>query len=290
MRHKIGTFVRGGGEFAFLLAQGKVALPQRELQPTEHLKSVTPCWGESGARPLTGGSGCHVPTWEVGFSSGLGPKESKMQSNAMTKCAVGAMLFGGTLGLTQAASAGVTWLSSTQFGPATLNPINYANVFSLTDSYNYATDSSGGASALNSFSFAYEGVSLGISETTSAGFSMSVSSVPVGGGYGFDLSAVRYLQVSGSVDFSVNLNLPSFTQLAFTVSRWNSATSQQEELYSLLGNGAESGTLTTGVYQISMRGNSEAPVIGTFATFTVPAPGAVALLGAAGMIARRRKA
>jgi hypothetical protein len=163
-------------------------------------------------------------------------------------------------------------------------------VFSLTDSYNYATDSSGGASALNSFSFAYEGVSLGISETTSAGFSMSVSSVPVGGGYGFDLSAVRYLQVSGSVDFSVNLNMPSFTQLAFTVSRWNSATSQQEELYSLLGNGAESGTLTTGVYQISMSGISEAPVIGTFATFTVPAPGAVALLGAAGMIARRRKA
>ena len=32
-----------------------------------------------------------------------------MRSNAMKTCAVGAMLFGGTLGASQAASAGLTW-------------------------------------------------------------------------------------------------------------------------------------------------------------------------------------
>jgi hypothetical protein len=53
-----------------------------------------------------------MPTWEVGFSSGLGPKESKMPSNAMTKCAVGAMLFGGTLGVAQAGVTGVAGNSS----------------------------------------------------------------------------------------------------------------------------------------------------------------------------------
>ena len=44
-----------------------------------------------------------------------------MRSNMMKKCAVGAMLFGGTLGLSQAASAGVsvTWTASNAFNTGT---------------------------------------------------------------------------------------------------------------------------------------------------------------------------
>ncbi|MFM7809797.1 MAG: hypothetical protein ACKPEA_17995, partial [Planctomycetota bacterium] len=53
-----------------------------------------------------------MPTWEVGFSSGLGPKEVKMRKEAMKNCVVGAMLFGGTLGAAQQASADLVWKDS----------------------------------------------------------------------------------------------------------------------------------------------------------------------------------
>ena len=47
--------------------------------------------------------------WAKQFGA-MGPKESKMRSNAMKTCAMGAMLFGGTLGTASAANAGlVVW-------------------------------------------------------------------------------------------------------------------------------------------------------------------------------------
>jgi len=59
-----------------------------------------------------------------------------MRKNSMTKCAVGAMLFGGTLGMSQAASAGLVFnLNGPSTSTATSGTANSAYTFLSSETY-----------------------------------------------------------------------------------------------------------------------------------------------------------
>ena len=220
-----------------------------------------------------------------------------MRSNAMTKCAAGAMLFGGTLGLSQAASAGVnvTWTASNPFnGFATNNFVQNYNdeVYEFRSA---STDPS--VAAFGSTTYTLGG--------TSATFTNTASSVAISGsggpatlvyaqrnftiaglGNGETLTATVVLASLPLVDGS-----SSFVIQKAGVQGWDDVAG---------GRGSAAGTysiqLGNGSYYINMGIGSAFGVDGaipsmngTLASFVVPAPGAIALLGAAGLVGTRRR-
>ena len=223
-----------------------------------------------------------------------------MRSNMMKKCAVGAMLFGGTLGLSQAASAGVsvTWTASNAFN----NGFSYNQLLqSSYDVYEYrlaSTDPS--VAAFGSTTYTLGGTSATFTNTAS-GFAMSGSGGPASAVFAQRNFTISGLGIGETLTATVVLgNLPmvnGFSSFLIQKAGYVPVDAWQE-IAGGRGNGAGTYSiqLGNGSYYISMGlGNDdEAGAIpslsGTFASFTVPAPGAAALVGVAGLMTRRRKA
>ena len=219
-----------------------------------------------------------------------------MRSNAMKKCAVGAMLFGGTLGGVSTAQAGFTWLNS---DPSRPQP----NVSGASEIWGAVYNVTAGA---------YDGQILArwadtkLAGSLTAGFG-SVSWTASGDHGNFSITATnspgvvdglftrsqgyRYFQVTGSqaVNFSVSNSGPTsgayFGVYSMTAQIWDSSTQ---------GNFTQ--TLTAGVYfmtyfvGIDIDPSTYEGVAGSATVnFVVPAPGAMALLGAAGLVGGRRR-
>jgi hypothetical protein len=220
-----------------------------------------------------------------------------MRSNMMKKCAVGAMLFGGTLGGVSTAQAGFTWLNS---DPSRPQP----NVAGASEIW---------GAVYNTTTGAYDGEILArwadtkLAGSLTAGFG-SVSWTASGDHGNFSITATnspgvvdglftrsqgyRYFQVTGSqaVDFSVSTSGATsgayFGVYSMTAQIWDSSTQ---------GNFTQ--TLTAGVYfmtyfvGIDIDPSTYEGVAGSAtANFVVPAPGAAVLVGVAGLMTRRRKA
>ena len=223
-----------------------------------------------------------------------------MRSNAMKTCAVGAMVVGGALSMTQTASAGLTWLESATAG--------------VSSSYIAAVPSDGsdniplwanaaGLPVLGSESNAGNSVSYGnlgsayiTSVSNGSGFSAGYAYTGSTDG-GFMTSGCRLFEVSGSESISITLTRPTngYSQIEFA--RWDTTSNSWDYFLTYtLDSGSTpytySTVLSAGRYSLTFTAQTNVgptnAYTGEFISF-VPAPGALALLGAAGLAGSRRR-
>ena len=228
-----------------------------------------------------------------------------MRKNSMTKCAVGAMLFGGTLGVSQAASAGLTWtdtgigdFSSVDSDRTLVVGNNLTTSGVATDAYQSAAFSATTFSATGADASLYPGASVSFSGLTPSGEnanSWSTSAIVPGATPGYDLNATFstfYLFFTVTGNQQVTITTAAGLEAG---SLWNVI---------LAGNGApeysfvagpsgsansQTFTLTAGDYYVSAFMTAGSGFSGDMMNFTVPAPGAAALVGLAGLVATRRR-
>ncbi len=286
--------------------------------------------------------------WERAKQFGaMGPKDSKMRSNAMKTCAAGAMLFGGTLGAAQQAAAGVVWKDA--FSYTGLNSQQTATYLVTQDSsmnlslsganrtsagvppmasqfvIKYGSDVQGayGVSVtLNSYaSGSGPTYTITKSAATSTGFSatMDFQPNPLPSKTSYARMAVEQafdVTAGTTVDFRLSLSAPNMVMTGNNSRRvelWKVVSAENEDyptaeytvnLFDPTSAGAiptpdpassvTNFTLGEGRYKLVtsyyMTGNSSSS--GTLVDFAiVPAPGAAALIGLAGLVTgRRRKA
>ena len=228
-----------------------------------------------------------------------------MRKNSMTKCAVGAMLFGGTLGLAQAASAAVVTFLNTAPGTGP-----YAR-----RSYSHLSGSGTNEIVFDSFAAG------SLSKTTTTNSSVLDWTAPVPAGVFSDSITMKASRLPGTSSASTSNNFSGtffrvFTvtggsadwqgslanngltgELSFAIWIIDPTTGAGEEtafdlIVNMTGTQVEnfSGTLAAGTYGMyTTFGIKQNTSLSTFATFSIPAPGAVALLGAAGLIGARRR-
>jgi len=202
-----------------------------------------------------------------------------MRSKTVMTCAASAMLFGGTLGVAQEAQAGLTWTSVS------------ASASNYTSNQNaYQTNSNAGTSIFTTGSNF-----IGFSAATSTGWSITASnaggnSLAAWGVYNeFTVSSATTVVISGNGFGNTNGN---FFQLnSASTMLWSNQTAPNSgvEVTGAYSSGpitlqAGTYTLTGAVYTTGSFGSSTLLEIAV-----VPAPGAIALLGAAGFVARRRR-
>jgi len=252
-----------------------------------------------------------------------------MRTNAMTKCAAGAMLFGGSLGLTQAASAGVvTFLD----GPVGTSPSAYAAVSNIQ--VNNVSPGPVGGSAIetgaattvtasgskNSGGTTWTLSVTGTLSTTATGIELlgTRSGNVTDAGAGFsgtrwnNTTYVAFQRVFSVTGGSVNWSgsVAANTQLngednLFAIFLLDPTTGElmRDENWEPVGVGSMNylgaaagsftGTLGVGHYAIVAsayvnQGDTDRS-LATFNWTAVPAPGAIALLGAAGLVGARRR-
>jgi hypothetical protein len=210
-----------------------------------------------------------------------------MRLNAMTKCAVGAMMFTGVFGATQEASASLTWLNA--YSPWQVT--NYASAFIPNTFPPVVYHDTVGAMALGSETASYLGFgSVSYSATTQSGFSVSMTHNGMFSGR-FYTQAVRFFEVSGTVDLSLSVAPQGSGSAQYSLARYgpNQVIASGTTLTSPL---AWNGTLSTGIYSLSVQFETVqggSAFSGEIASVIVPAPGALALLGAAGLVGKRRR-
>ena len=204
-----------------------------------------------------------------------------MRNNTMTKCAVGAMLFGGTLGAVSVANAGLTVT-----GADIYLDVNSAAQFQTS---NLPTAMAGG--------MAYDmstGGSVTLSPFTSAGFTLTANSA--GGAatwsvfpsyFTFTADTLTTVTLSGNTAAEgAVIFLYDDTSLSTLFLRYSGDSGVQWTSGDIVLAAGHSFTLT--VNPGYANGSTE---VGTVLNFAVPAPGALALLGVAGVVgARRRRA
>jgi MYXO-CTERM domain-containing protein len=223
-----------------------------------------------------------------------------MQMNKIVKGAVGAMLFGGTLGAAGQAAAGLTWNASGGSGQGALVTGGYANSYDggLIDfvGFDAYSGSVTGVSGATSISF---------SAVTSSGYSVSVSGSTANGTVNvrrlFTVTDTQQITISWTGRTSAAIiglaGGPDAvngwgTVAALAAQGWGTSTQQTVPGGSLLNTSAGSYsytvTLSAGDYYIGSSVSLGDP--GASMSFTVvPAPGALALLGAAGLVGSRRR-
>ena len=226
-----------------------------------------------------------------------------MRKNSMTKCAVGAMLFGGTLGMSQAASAGLVFnLNGPSTSSATGGTFNSAYTYiSGGPSYEYeqAFNSSFAATTFTLLT----GLSASWTQTSdSTGFNVNVSALATQGEdsivqttRSFTVTGSQQITMTWSGSRSVFLGKYNGGTVIDTANWSQPITEPGWSLDNPYGsyNVSNSGTLTTmlgaGTYWLNSVLKNEQGASLSFAV--VPAPGALALLGVAGIVgARRRRA
>jgi hypothetical protein len=210
-----------------------------------------------------------------------------MRSNAVKSCGVGAMVVGGALSMTQTASAGLTWLSDIQ--PQNWRAVNYASVFIPSTFPPVAFHDVEYAPAWNATSGSYQNfATVSYSETTAAGFSTSLTHNGLFAGRIY-AQVVRLFAVTDPTAVSFALTEAGSGYVQYTL--WNITTGQSVVSGSKPSSFSWSGTLAAGTYSLAMELQTDeggAAYSGQVFSF-VPAPGAIALLGVAGLAGGRRR-
>ena len=202
-----------------------------------------------------------------------------MRNNTMTKCAVGAMLFGGTLGTASVANAGLTVT-----GADIYLDVNAAAQFQTS---NLTTAMAGG--------MAYDittGGYLQLSAFTSTGFNLKANSA---GGAATWSVFPSYFTFTADTLTTVTLSGNTAAESA-VIFLWDNTSNSTLFLRGEGSSGVEwtSGDIvlaaghsfTLTVNPVYANGSTE---VGTVLNFAVPAPGAAALIGLAGLVATRRR-
>jgi MYXO-CTERM domain-containing protein len=236
-----------------------------------------------------------------------------MRNNTIVKGAVGAMLFGGTLGAASPASAGLTWNASGGGGGPGLIPVNSSNYAVSYDSG--PNDTYLRSSTATGWNFeAYQGTvngatgptAISFSAVTSSGYSVSVSG-STASGY---VNVVRVFTVTDAQQITISwtgrtgaatiglANGPSAvngwgTVAALSAQGWGASTQPTVPGGSQINTsiaGSYSYTVTLGAGNYYVANTVSLGDAGASMSFTVvPAPGALALLGVAGVVGSRRR-
>jgi hypothetical protein len=229
----------------------------------------------------------------------MAPKESKMRNNAMKTCTAGAMLIGGVLGASSAASAGLAWQAD-WFGMGNERTLEVANVEISTGwtATAYEMDAFGAATWSDAANA--PGTSVSFSGLTLSGEnanSWSTSAIVSGASAGYDpLASFNALPFCFSVTGTQQVTLTTAAGLAggssWTI--WDPSGALFRSFESTVGTptaaNTQTFTLSEGQYYMNVHMEAGAGFSGNMFSFTVPAPGAAALVGIAGLMARRRKA
>ena len=197
-------------------------------------------------------------------------------SHKSTTCALAAtMLFGGTLG---AAHAGVTGVT----GNSSAANLSLAYVYSP---YTNARADGSPMSGPVSFSDPTFGA-ISCSQFTSSGFALTIGSTAAANNQSFFVQ--QNFIVTGTVQFTLTGFLP--------VSSGRASIAQGATFFadsgSDAGNFSLTGILEAGEYRFAYTSAATGATNGTLFNLTfseVPAPGAIALLGAAGLVTGRRR-
>ena len=266
-----------------------------------------------------------------------------MRSKAMTKmtgCATGALLFGGTLGATQHASAGIVWKDGCSYltqvynyetylyetgtvtignelGLAVQGPRNYNGnaVGNLISGWTYTGAAVGNAQSMsiNPVWGAMPTFSVSKTATTASGFSASMEYASTSGAGWSSFARVAVTQAfevsaGTSADILLTLNAPNM-KAPGDYSNFRSISLKKvmgvpgyEYLEDIIGIGTEipvdmasSQTLLNlsegrYLFEVMYQMGDDSSHTGTLVDFAiVPAPGAIALLGVAGLMGRRRR-
>lgn len=213
-----------------------------------------------------------------------------MRLNAMTKCALGVMAYGGTICMSQTASAGLTWLGQFQHGATLRESRNSALEFvpnTFPPIERLLTNGSPALSAetagLGSFGM------VSYSATNAAGFSASLTHNGLSQGQ-FLSQVIRLFEVTGSESVSWTLSRAGSGYAFYTLFNFDTNQVVRQET-TTSGPLTWSTTLTAGTYSLAFEvvtSNGGAAFDGQIVSF-VPAPGAFALLGAAGLVGKRRR-
>ena len=204
-----------------------------------------------------------------------------MQVNAIKKCAAGAMLVGATLGMSQTASAALTWLGTYgEWQSANQSYLITSNVGYEVVAVSLATES---LSAISS-SVSRNGFvgSVDYSETTGPGFSVSFSANGSPGH--FHVTGARLFTVTGTESISINVTRP---QNALVI--LDRVTDGMHESVGQVDSGVLNVDLTAGTYRLAFVMSVDGQAVSGQTLSVVPAPGALALLGAAGLVGKRRR-
>ena len=233
-----------------------------------------------------------------------------MRKNSITKCAVGAMLFGGTLGLAQTASAAVVDAGGTvtflNVAPGT-SPYAASSYSELRGPTGIGEQVAGFAAGSISKQTTSNTVVLDWTAPVPAGvfsdsITMKASRSPGTATAGTQSISANFYRVftvtGGSAVWQGSLANNGYVgNLTFEIWRVDPTTGASSvQAFGLTeymtGTQVEnfSGTLAAGTYGMyTMFGIKQNTSLSTFATFSIPAPGAVALLGAAGLVGSRRR-
>ena len=204
-----------------------------------------------------------------------------MRNNTMTKCAVGAMLFGGTLGGATAASAGVVGVA----GNSSSASLQLAYDGSAYQSIGVNSSPMDGPVSFSDSTYG----SVTCSQFTASGFSLVVNSTAAATQQTFFVQ--QNFTVTEAVNFTLTGYLPSAGSGSSNISN---GANVYADSGSALGAFSTSGTLQAGTYRFQYTnggGGSQNRTLFNLSFSAVPAPGAIALLGVAGLVgARRRRA
>ena len=204
-----------------------------------------------------------------------------MHSQTVKTAAIGAMLFGGTLGAASVANAGLTVT-----GASIYLDVNAAAQFQASN----LTTAMAGGMAYDTTSGGY----LQLSAFTSTGFNLKANSA---GGAAIWSVYPSYFTFTADTLTTVKLSGNTAADSA-VIFLWDNTSNSTLFLRGEGGSGvawtsgdivlAAGHSFTLTVNPVYANGSTE---VGTVLNFAVPAPGALALLGAAGLVgARRRKA
>ena len=202
-----------------------------------------------------------------------------MRNNTMTKCAVGAMLFGGTLGGATAANAGVVGVA----GSTSKAELQLAYDGSAYQSFGVNSSPMAGPVSFSDSTYG----SITCSQFTASGFSLVVNSTALANAQTFFVQ--QEFTVTAAVNFTLTGYLPSAGSGSSSIT---AGTTFFADSGSNVGGFSTSGTLQAGTYRFVYTnggGGSQNRTLFDLSFSAVPAPGAAALIGLAGMVATRRR-
>ena len=223
-----------------------------------------------------------------------------MRSNAMKTCAVGAMLIGGVLGASSTASAGLAWQAD-WFGMGNERNLTVANLAIESGWADTAYEMDAFGAATWSDAANAPGTSVSFSGLTLSGEnanSWSTSAIVSGASAGYDPAAsFNTIPFCFSVTGTQQVTLTTAAGLTGG-SSWTIFGPDGAPLWSFESTvgtptaaNTQTFTLSEGQYYMNVNMEAGAGFNGNMFSFTVPAPGAAALVGLAGLVGgRRRKA
>jgi MYXO-CTERM domain-containing protein len=199
-----------------------------------------------------------------------------LQSNV--RLATAALLFGGTLGLSADAHASVVGIP----GNSSTANLSLAYVYETGASFGAWGSPMDGSVSFSDSTFG----SISCTQFTASGFSLSINSTAAANNQSFFVQ--QSFIVTEAVNFTLTGYLPVSSSRAFIHQgdTFFADSGSDAGVYSL------SGTLQAGEYRFAYFSGATGAESGTLfnLTFTaVPAPGAVALVGLAGLVTGRRR-